>query len=243
MSVRNGAGKGGRASTGRASAGRASAGRADETKPPSVGWAQPPHLADAAPAALLAGDTIEGARFVDADLSGLNLQQVSFLECVLEAPRLDGTELRGVRFVETLVEASFAPRLMAGRSTWRDARIVNPRWGSAELFESEFRAVHISGGKIDFLNLRQSNLTNLLIEDCTIGELDFGGAKLERVALRNCRIGTLEMRGARNTDVDLRSSTFTTIAGLEGLRGVTIDDEQLSLLAPVLAAHLGLRVE
>ncbi len=214
-----------------------------DTKPPSIAWTEPTRLTEADPATLTDRDTREGERFDAPDLSGLDLQQISFLECVLANPVLADTELRGARFVETLVAASFAPRLLASRSTWRDSRIENPRWGSAELHESEFRAVHIQGGKIDFLNLRQAQLTNLLIEDCTIGELDLGGARAERVALRNCRIGTLELRGARNTDVDLRSSTFSTIAGLDGLRGVTIDDDQLALLAPVLAAHLGIRVE
>jgi uncharacterized protein YjbI with pentapeptide repeats len=66
---------------------------------------------------------------------------------------------------------------------------------------------------------------------------------VQRLELHNCRIGTLNVGGAKLKDVDLRSSDFLAIHGLEGLRGATIDDTQLSQLAPLLAAHLGLRVE
>jgi len=43
--------------------------------------------------------------------------------------------------------------------------------------------------------------------------------------------------------VYLRSTTLSTVNELEGLRGVTIDDYQLSLFAPVFASHLGVVVD
>ena len=73
--------------------------------------------------------------------------------------------------------------------------------------------------------------------------IDLGGATVQRLMLQNCRIGTLDVTGAKLKDVDLRGSDFSAVYGLESLRGATIDDAQLSLLAPLLAAHLGLRVE
>ncbi len=83
----------------------------------------------------------------------------------------------------------------------------------------------------------------MLLEGCTIGELDLSGVNASRVALRDCSIGTLDVTRARLTDVDIRTSRFSTIVGLEGLRGATIDDAQLAEMAGVLAAHVGLRVE
>jgi uncharacterized protein YjbI with pentapeptide repeats len=121
--------------------------------------------------------------------------------------------------------------------------IENPRWGSAELFEADAESLQIRGGKIDFLNLRNSRLIDVLIEDCTITDPDLGGCRGTRIALRNCRVGTLDVTRARLADVDLRSTPFSAVNGLDGLRGVTIDDDQLSLFAPLLAAHLGIRVD
>ena len=83
----------------------------------------------------------------------------------------------------------------------------------------------------------------MLLSNCIIEELDLGSATVQRLELQNCRIGTLDVAGARFKDVDLRSSDFSAVHGIEGLRGVTIDDSQLSLFAPIIAAHLGIIVE
>ncbi len=102
--------------------------------------------------------------------------------------------------------------------------------------------MHIDGGKIDFLNLRAAKVTDLLITGCIINELDFSGATLTRVAFKDCTIGTLDVRAATLKDVDLRTSDFRTLNGVGSLAGAVIDDYQLQLMAPLLAAHVGLKV-
>lgn len=213
------------------------------TKPPRIALAELPELVSADGDSLLARDERDRQRYGGADLTGHDLTGSTFAECEFLAVTLDDTELRGTRFVESRIVDSFAPTLRAARTTWRDVLVENPRWGSAELFEADVTTLHVHGGKIDYLNLRTSRLTDVLIEDCTITDLDFGGCRGTRVSLRNCRVETLDVTRATLVDVDLRTTTFATVNGLEGLRGVTIDDYQLSLFAPLLATHLGIRVD
>jgi uncharacterized protein YjbI with pentapeptide repeats len=118
----------------------------------------------------------------------------------------------------------------------------NPRLGSAELYDSGWQSVRIEGGKLDFLNLRGGKLTDVLITDCIINELDLGSATATRVSLRGCTIGTLDVTGARLKDFDLRGADFRGISGLGNIAGLVIDDYQLGLLAPLLAAQLGVTV-
>ena len=210
---------------------------------PSIDFVAPTGLTDVDATTLSSGDHREGERFANADLSGFDLSGLTIMECEFDGVTLTDAELRGSRFVETLITASFAPTLVAGRTSWRDVLIQAPRWGSAELFDADMNAVHIRGGKIDYLNLRGARLTNVLIEDCQIGELDLGGMRGDRVAVRGCRIGTLDLTRASNSSVDIRGSEFSVVNGLEGMRGVTVDESQLALLAPVLASHLGIVVE
>ncbi|MBD8702675.1 pentapeptide repeat-containing protein [Frigoribacterium sp. CFBP 13712] len=188
-------------------------------------------------------DSRELERYVGADLTDRDLEGTSFSECVFESPRLGAARLRGARFVESVLSDSFAPELAASRSTWHDVRVERPRWGSAELFDADLRSVRIVGGKIDYLNLRGARLTDVVIEGCSIGELDLGGVTALRVALVDCRVGTLDVTRASLAHTDLRTTSFSRIDGLAGLSGATIDDDQLSMLAPVLAAHLGLVVD
>jgi uncharacterized protein YjbI with pentapeptide repeats len=62
------------------------------------------------------------------------------------------------------------------------------------------------------------------------------------VALKNCTIGSLDFTGAKLQDFDIRGTELRGISGLGSLGGVVIDDVQLALLAPLLAAHVGLKV-
>jgi uncharacterized protein YjbI with pentapeptide repeats len=198
---------------------------------------------DATGDSLGAHDDRERERFVGADLVDRDLEGVALRECVLEGPRLGGARLRGARFVETVVADSFAPELAAGRSSWHEVRVERPRWGSAELFDADWRSVHVVGGKIDYLNLRGARLTDVVLEGCSVGELDLGGAEALRVALVDCRVGTLDVTRASLAHVDLRTSSFDRVDGLAGLSGATVDAVQLQLLAPALAAHVGLVVD
>jgi len=212
-------------------------------RPPRIDLAVLPVLDEVDGASLVRNDERDRERYSDSDLSARDLTGSVFTECEFSTTILDGTQLRGSRFVECRLTDSFAPSLLAARNSWRDVLVANPRWGSAELFEADLTSVHLRGGKIDYLNLRTSTITDLIIEDCTITDLDLAGCRGTRIALRNCRVETLDLTRAVLADVDLRSTTLSTVNGLDGLRGVTIDDYQLSLFAPLFASHLGVVVD
>ncbi|RKR73029.1 pentapeptide repeat-containing protein [Frondihabitans australicus] len=211
---------------------------------------QAPRLDDVDPQGLRAVDaaglgereTHDGELFDGGDVSGADLQGSTFTECRFDGVTLGGALLRGSRFVDTVLADPFAPELSAARTTWKRVRVDRPRWGSAELFDAEFEGALIQGGKIDYLNLRQSQLTDVVIEGCSIGELDLGGVTATRVALRDCRLGTLDLTRATLSSFDLRGATFDRLDGVDGLRGAVVDEYQLALLAPLLAAQSGLVV-
>jgi uncharacterized protein YjbI with pentapeptide repeats len=188
------------------------------------------------------GVRYDGVRYSRAAADGLELSGTDFAECEFQGVSFNDTQLRGATFRDCILAELYAPVFTAARTTWRDVHVTNPRLGSAELYESGWQSVRIDGGKLDFLNLRGAKLTDVLISDCIINELDLGSAAATRVTLKNCTIGTLDLTGARLKDFDLRSTDFRTISGLGSLSGVIIDDYQLSLLAPLLAAHLGVVV-
>ena len=188
------------------------------------------------------GEKYDGVRYSRVAADGLELSGTDFAECDFQGVSFNDTQLRGAGFRDCILSELYAPVFRAARSTWRDVHLNNPRLGSAELYESGMQSVRIDGGKLDFLNLRGAKLTDVLITDCIINELDLGSAAGTRVVLKNCTIGTLDLTGARLKDFDLRGSDFRTISGLGSLAGLVIDDYQLSLLSPLLASHLGIRV-
>jgi uncharacterized protein YjbI with pentapeptide repeats len=188
------------------------------------------------------GERYDGVRFGRAVADGLELSGTDFAECEFSGVSFNETQLRGATFRDCILAEVYAPVFTAPRATLRDVEISNPRWGSAELYESGWQSVRIDGGKLDYVNLRGARLTDVQISDCIINELDLGSVAGTRVSLKNCTIGTLDLSGAKLKDFDLRGTDFRTISGLGSLDGVIIDDYQLTLMAPLLAAHLGLVV-
>ncbi|MEJ6543388.1 pentapeptide repeat-containing protein [Brachybacterium paraconglomeratum] len=202
-----------------------------------------PDLEEADAAQLSAQDRHDGLRLVGADLTGADLTGATFTECELLDVTAHTTVLQHARLLETRIERLNAPVLDATRSTWRDVELSGSRIGALDVYDAEIRSTRITGTKFDWINLRSSTLEDVLFEDCTIEELDLGAVTACRVAFVNCRAGSVALPHARLEDVDLRGLEMGSIANLEGLSGATLDAAQVTALAPLLAAHLGLRVE
>ncbi|GAB3122408.1 pentapeptide repeat-containing protein [Streptomyces calidiresistens] len=190
------------------------------------------------------GSDHDAEEFTGVDLSGEDGGGAAFLECLLRDCVLDETRLRGARLVDSLLEnvrglgVGFAEGVLRDVE-WRDARL-----GGAQFFGAELNRVVFRGGKIDYANFRQAGLTDVAFVNCVLVEPDFGGAKLERVSFEGCEVRGADLSAVRMTDVDLRGVTGLEIArGVESLAGAVVTPTQLLDLAPVLAAHLGLRVE
>ena len=205
----------------------------------------PVRLADLRPesaSAFRRGERHDGVAYSRAAADGLELSGSEFAECEFAGVSFNETQLRGATFRDCVLTDVYAPVFTAARSGLRDVEIGNPRWGSAELYESSWQSVRIDGGKLDYVNLRGSKLVDVQISDCIINELDLGSCTATRVALKNCTLGSLDVTGARLEDFDLRGTDFRSISGLGSLAGLVVDDDQLTLLAPLLAGHLGITV-
>lgn len=185
---------------------------------------------------------LEALEIEHEDAAGQDLADVTFTECRLQNVSLHEANLNRVTFAESTLAGINAPVFSAPHSSWWNTAIENARVGSGELYDSVFRSVTFAGGKLDYLNFRYAKLTDVLFTGCIIDELDFSQAKLIRVAFEDCRIGTLHASGTAMQDVDLRANEIDRIVSLAGLKGASIDEYQLQLLAPALAQELGISV-
>jgi uncharacterized protein YjbI with pentapeptide repeats len=189
----------------------------------------------------------------DADLDGLTLtgesldgqdgESARILECAFEACSLDGVRLDHARVLDTALTACRAGELSMPSSTWQDGRWSDLRIGALVAYGSSWDRVRVTGGKLDFVNLRDARLTDVTFEGVTIDELDLARVTGRRVRFEECRVRRLDVTGAALTDVDLRGvSGLARLDGVTSLRGATISGDQLVELAPALAAAAGITV-
>lgn len=151
-------------------------------------------------------------------------------------------DLQNTRLTDVVLDNVNVPVVRAARTQWRDVAVTG-RLGSVEAYESDWRSVHFIGCKLSFINLRGAELLDLAFTDCVIEELDLAQARLRRVRISNTKIAQLDVQRAQLTDVDLRGADLSSITGLTELRGATISPQQLTLLAPLFAHEMGLRIE
>lgn len=186
---------------------------------------------------------LEQIQLEDASVEGQDLSGIDITEARFDGLRLWDTPLREARFAETVISRLDAPVLSAVRLELRDVELLDSRIASAELHNSSWQSVRITGCKLGYLNLRSSDIRDLLITDSTIDELDIAGATLQRVAFDSTTANILFLRDATLSDIDLRGLELGRVEGVESLRGATMTDGQVHDLAPVLAGHIGIRTE
>lgn len=179
---------------------------------------------------------------ISGDLTGTDLAGIGLSESLLHDVTARALRLRSASLVETRLTRIDAPVLGAASLSLRDVVIEDSRVGSAELHDSTWQSVQVSGCRLGYLNLRGARLTDVRFRDCIIDELDLSSATATRLSFEGTTVRTLTLDGARLADVDLRTLDPGRIDGITGLRGASLRPEQLALLAPALAQALGIHV-
>lgn len=200
-----------------------------------------PELDEADASVLASGADLEGVRVAGGDLAERDLTGIRLREVEIAGVSAHDVHLRGADIAESVLDRWDAPVLRAPRATLRDVVVSNSRVGSVEFYENTWQAVHFVGCKLGFVNLRGAALRDVRFTDCTIDELDLGGARVERLAFTDSDVRSLDVTGARLSDADLRGLDLD-VTGVEGLRGATMDELQVALIATRLAEHVGIRI-
>jgi uncharacterized protein YjbI with pentapeptide repeats len=185
---------------------------------------------------------LDGLRFADVDVPELRLTDATVYQCASAAVTAEEADLGGARLRESTFERLDIPVLRGSRADWRDVRVEGSRIGSAELYDARWAGVELVGCRVRYANLRGATLEDVAFTDCTVDELDLSNATLTRVSLRGTTLGRLDVQHATLSHVDLRGAELAGITGSSSLGGSTIDAGQLALLAPLLAADLGITV-
>lgn len=209
---------------------------------PRLNLHRPQRLSPITAEEFISRPTAEGRLLKSAVLEDEHLRDAHLVECVAEGLTVLNSDLTGFTAVESSIEQLTAPELRCARSTWRSVSLTGSRIGAAELYDAEWAGVQVSASKVDLINLRGATLTDVLLENCQIGELDLGATSVHRLALIHCTVETLVLSGATLRDVDLRGAELRHITGIDHLRGATVSPLQLQELAPHLAAQAGIAV-
>jgi len=171
------------------------------------------------------------------DATGASLHR-----CALELTGLEELVGDRARLVECEVVTPQLSSCAARGGAWRSVVVTAGRIGALEAPAARWDAVALLGTRVGYLSLRDAHVTDTVLEGCHLDTLDLTAATLTRVRIRDCVVDELVLTRARLAEVDLRGTQLTRVEGVLGLAGAAITDEQLLVLAPLLAHACGLRV-
>ena len=194
-------------------------------------------LAEPTLAELLDDDQWNGASIAH-DLSGQRLRRLDISECRLIGCRLTGADLEGARLLDVeLVDCELSGTSLVD-AVLKRVELRNCRLSGALLTSAKLRDVLVVECRADFLNLRMSVDERVTFERTMLADADFYGARLETCRLFDCDLSSVEFSTASFVDTRLHGSDLSSLRGIENVRGVTIDPDQVhDFTLALLAAH------
>lgn len=211
--------------------------------PPVVDPVEPADLEPGPASELAPGADLEGREHTDVEVDRLELRGAQVYSSRLDGLRAAEADLRNLTLTEVAMSRVDVPSVQGVRGRWRDVELTDARIGSAELYESQWQSVRFVGCKLGYVNLRGATLQDVVFTDCQVDELDLVQVRATRVAFERTSVRRLDVQASTLSDVDLRGADLTELVGTDALRGTTITADQLLLLAPMLAANLGITVD
>lgn len=152
-------------------------------------------------------------------------------------------DLSGATLTDVRIDGLRAVIASARESRWQTVRVEGGRIGTLDLSRAQLAGVEIRGVRIDYLNLSGARVSDVLVADCVIGAIDAPQSVLTRVAFEGCRADEVDNRGWRIENLDLRGLEALHYLDMAALRGATLTERQVSLLARDFATAAGVDVQ
>ena len=184
----------------------------------------------------------DGVRLASVDLGGQPAYDLRLTASRLTDVGMDGVVLSGALLAECELERVDAADLDMVDARLRDVVVTGARIGGLQAHGAELTRVVFRGSRLGYLNLRSATLSDVVFEGCAIADLDVADATLRRVAIRDCTVERLSCQHADMDDVDLTGARIGAVTDVAHLRGAAFSTAQLTMLAPLLADHVGITV-
>jgi uncharacterized protein YjbI with pentapeptide repeats len=203
-----------------------------------------PRLSRDPPVRVVDGPLRDGDSFAEVELTGVTCAgRVDGVECadvVLRGPDMAGAELRDCAFRDAVLDnPNVATTTVRGGSLTRVV-VVGGRLTGLQIAETELRDCLWRGCGADMATLRHARLAHVTFEGCSLREADFSGMRGEHVRFVDCDLRGASFAHAELAQSEIRRCRLDDIEGVEGLRGVSLELDELVGLAPAMAQALGI---
>jgi uncharacterized protein YjbI with pentapeptide repeats len=212
---------------------------------------KPPDLTDLPYAsALIRHDgPLDGEREYDtvlferAEFDEPHMPNAHFLDCAFQHVAISGGRMARASVRNTWMRDVRLTGTSLAEGTWIDVTVIGSSIAGIELFGTEFQRVLFSGCKLDSVNFRAAKLTGVAFHNCVLRHVDFAGATLTHCSFTGSALTRVDLSKVTMDRTDLRDAELGLTIDTGSLRGAIISSGQLAIVAPVLAAALGIVID
>lgn len=187
--------------------------------------------------------SLEQISLTGADASGLQAKSLGIDEATLEKVLLIEARLEKFSLSDGELKACDLSAARCSESSLIRVHTIGGRMTGVDFSRSTIKDVIFEDCKLDMANFRFSKLTRVQFINCHLTETDFQAAELTDVEFQISHLEKVDFGQCKIKNVDARSSDLIDIRGWQYLRGLKIDSTQLVMVAPQLAAGLGIKIE
>jgi uncharacterized protein YjbI with pentapeptide repeats len=168
----------------------------------------------------------------DGDVRGLWLKDARVVDLDLDRPE----------WLDLIVEDCDVSGVVATGFAIRRAEIHRSRIRGVTLANGQVDDVLVEGCPTDGLSFRFSRLRHVVFRDCDLSGTDFYRTTFEHVTIVDSNLQRADFGAADVKCLSLQNCDLAGVRGVAGLRGATLDADDLPALAFPLAAEVGIAV-
>lgn len=112
-----------------------------------------------------------------------------------------------------------------------------------QLPEGNFLDFTLKNSRANLSNFRNSKFKLCHFLETDLSEADFSGSKFNKVRFENCMLDKVDFSNCTFDNVEFIDCSLSTINGLTSFKGVSISEQNLIEISPILASELGIKIQ
>jgi uncharacterized protein YjbI with pentapeptide repeats len=175
---------------------------------------------------------------IEADLTGADLAHVDVSECRLVRCRLTGADLTAARLVDVELVDCELSGVALSESTFTRVSFRSCRLSGAVFAAAKLRDVRVTECAADQMMMRMAVAERVTFEHTKLRAADFTGTRFQFTRMFDCDLTSAEFSSVTFSDARFHGSDLSDVRGIQQLRGIVIDHDQMYPFAmSLLAAH------
>ena len=172
----------------------------------------------------------------DADLAGVDLDGAMINACRIVSTSLSGADLQRSRLVDVVFVDCDLSGVALHEAVLTRVEFRNCRLSGTALNSCRTRDVLMVDSKADGISVRAATLERTTFERTLMRSADFGLTRFAVTRFFDCDLTSSDFSKTSFTDVRMHGSDLGDLRGIEHMRGIVIDPQQMHAFALSLLA-------